>query len=421
VIGVATLPVAWFVGVRLAGADRDRGRWTGAALLLLCASSPFAIRYSTEARMYVLVIALVFLGTLVTLRAIERPTVGRLACVSAVVAALLYTHYWAFYLLAVVAGLFAWSAVRRSPAVPAGRVLAALAVGAVGLAPWVPALRYQLEHTGTPWAATTLSPVNLVSTMSQFSGGRWFIGRVLLVVLSAAVIVAAIQWARTARGTGAPATPSVGWVFVVGGGTLLLGLVASYLAGTTYQTRYAAVVLPFVLMAAALGITSLPSQRARGAVLVAVTVIGLVGGWRVLRIERTQAGEVAAAVLRDAEPGDVVAYCPDQLGPAVSRVLAGPRGVRQHTFPGPWAPARVDWVDYERRVRAADPGAFARDLVRRAGSGTVWLVWASGYRPYDLRCEEIITALDTARGPGEPVVSADADIFERMGVVRFEG
>ena len=35
--------------------------------------------------------------------------------------------------------------------------------------------------------------------------------------------------------------------------------------------------------------------------------------------QRTQAGQVAAAINAEAKPGDIIAFCPDQLGPAVYR------------------------------------------------------------------------------------------------------
>ena len=96
VLGVVSLPLVWLVARRhLDG--------TGAWLVLgVMASSPFAIRYSTEARMYLLILVLLLLGHLAVARAWDSPSLGRLAAVSAVVAALLLTHYWSFFIVAVV-------------------------------------------------------------------------------------------------------------------------------------------------------------------------------------------------------------------------------------------------------------------------------------------------------------------------------
>ena len=72
---------------------------------------------------------------------------------------------------------------------------------------------------------------------------------------------------------------------------------------------------------------------------------------------RTQAVQVAADLNAQAQPGDVVVYCPDQLGPAVDRLLTVP-GVLQLTYPRMIGPARVDWVDYV----SEDPAHRGRDL-----------------------------------------------------------
>src|SRR6516165_7601840 len=78
VLSVATLPLAWFAGQRLGG------RKLAVFALLVVATSPYAIRYGTEARMYALIMLLVFAGYLAVLRALEHPSLGRLAVVAVV-------------------------------------------------------------------------------------------------------------------------------------------------------------------------------------------------------------------------------------------------------------------------------------------------------------------------------------------------
>ena len=73
--------------------------WT---TLVLLASAPFAVYYSTEARMYGLVILLTACGFLALSRALEAPRPGNLIAVAVVTAALLYTQYWSLYLVGVV-------------------------------------------------------------------------------------------------------------------------------------------------------------------------------------------------------------------------------------------------------------------------------------------------------------------------------
>ena len=105
VFGVLALIPAWYVGRRLderrarAGLQQPGVRPIAWTLTLLLAASPFAIRYATEARMYALVILLVFVGYLALARVLERPSWGRLLGLAVVTSLLLYTHYWSFALL----------------------------------------------------------------------------------------------------------------------------------------------------------------------------------------------------------------------------------------------------------------------------------------------------------------------------------
>src|ERR1019366_5054005 len=84
VIGVVTLPVAWLAGNRFGGRG---GAWT---TMVLLASAPFAVYYSTEARMYGLVILLTGCGFLALHRALEAPKPGNLIATAVLTAALLY-------------------------------------------------------------------------------------------------------------------------------------------------------------------------------------------------------------------------------------------------------------------------------------------------------------------------------------------
>ena len=88
-----------------------------------------------------------------------EPRPGNLVATAVVTALLLYTQYWGLYLV-VATGLWLFVLVvvlrHRGDADswkrPA-KVLAALAVGVLAFAPWVPTFLYQSKHTGTPWGA----------------------------------------------------------------------------------------------------------------------------------------------------------------------------------------------------------------------------------------------------------------------------
>ena len=407
VCSLATLPAAWWAGLRV---FRDRrAAWYAVALL---AASPFAIRYATEARMYSLVVLLTALGVVAVDRALERPTVGRLAPLAVLGGALMLTHYWAaFVVMATAAVVLAW---RR-----AKRVALALLVGAgVAVLPWLPVLLYQVRHTGTPWSAAPGLHV-VVDAVHDFAGGRTQTGAFLTLVLLALVVVGV--WGRAA-GPGAvelrwPGERRPGAVAALCFGGLLVGTLFSVVLRSGFAPRYAAIALvPFLLVAAA-GLGKLPSARTQSVVLALCVVLGLVGGVALARTGRTQARTVADVLDARVGRGDVVVYCPDQLGPSVSRILRT-TGLLHLTYPAGTGPERVDWVDYADRNRAADPVAFAEDVLRQTGRGTVWLVWASGYRTFSDDCSVLRDELEEAR-PEQRNVKRKARYFERMMLTSY--
>lgn len=424
VFSVATLPLMWTAGRRLGG---RRVAW---AALLVLAASPFAIRYATEARMYSLVMLLVVVGGLSLMELLERPSRRAAAGLGLATGLLLYTHYWSFYLLATVGVVLAVRAVRDpAPAGPerrpergagARRSLAAMAAGCLLFVPWVPTLLYQLANTGTPWGA----PGNLRSffdTITHFAGGYWDIGIALGLVYFFLIALGVMG-----RGAGHGRIELVlrghdlgrvlGTVVL---GTLVVAVVAGRLGGSAYAVRYAAVVLPVVVILVALGAATFTSPRAHRTVLVLVVALGFAATIPNVIGDRTSAPRVAAALRARAAPGDVVAYCPDQLGPSVSRLLPADSGLDQVTFPRWGSPQFVDWVGYAAASKAAVPSDFARMLVERAGPRDIWLVWAPGYRTFKAKCQALLSELDEIRPDNTRVVTVSSKYFERPGLAHF--
>ncbi|MBV8462266.1 MAG: glycosyltransferase family 39 protein, partial [Acidimicrobiales bacterium] len=146
--GVITLPLVWVAGCRLGG------RRVGLAALVLLASSPFAVRYDTEARMYALVALLTVLGFLALDRSLDRPRPGNLAALAVVTGLLLYAHYWSIYLVGTILLWLAFEAVWGRPRWRAGAraSLVAVLAGCLSFVPWLPTFFFQSRHTGTPWA-----------------------------------------------------------------------------------------------------------------------------------------------------------------------------------------------------------------------------------------------------------------------------
>jgi hypothetical protein len=98
---------------------------------------------------------------------------------------------------------------------------------------------------------------------------------------------------------------------------------------------------------------------------------------------------------REAKPGDVVLYCPDQVGPAVHRLA--PPGLDEVTYPRLLRPAFVDWVDYTKVLSRHQPAAVAQEVLARAGSHTIWYVWAPGYLTHLSSCDALSDALSRSR------------------------
>jgi mannosyltransferase len=414
---VLTLALAWRVTRQLAG------RRTAAVLVVLLATSPFLIRYASETRMYALLVLLVVLGAMAT-RAVVRsrrpwPVLG----LGVVTGALLLTHLWAAHLVAV-AGLVTVLALRHQRRA-ALRVLVGLVLGLLLFAPWVPSLLVQLAHTGTPWAEVGDGLSALFTAMDAWQGGRRTPGR----LLGAALLVLAVVGALAVPAARRPDVPGVllslrpsrsrAVLLALTVGTLLVAGVVSVVTSSAVSARYTSVaVLPFTALVA-LGVVALPSVRARVVVVAAVAGLGLAAALPVLDAPRTQAGEVARA-LTDAEPGDVVVFCPDQLGPAVHRLVPATRGLDLVVYPDLRPADRVDWTDYPSRTTGTPSAVVAGDVLDRAGGSAVWVVTGRGFRvPSPERCAALVDALTAARGEPDLVVASDPEVPEDMRLHHF--
>jgi uncharacterized membrane protein len=528
-ISVATLPLAWVAGKRLGG---RRMAW---ASLLLIASSPFAINYATAARMYSLMILWSLLGFLALARALERPTPRRLACVGALTAVVLYTHYWGIYLVSVV-GLWLLLRSRRSgggwgrrqslsahsprathsagsgdpsesptaptttsatpetavteaaevivareaalagdaglaPAdaslapdglAPAGAGLApadagpasgdtalagraaiasratmnaaveddsetarsaswscfvAMALGSAAFLPWLPSFVFQTLHTGTPWSnAAGLG--DILTVLSQYAGGGpWgaalalsLFTLVLLGVFGETVdghrVLISLQASRKSR--------PIAIVFM---GTLVLAVACGAVAQAAFVGRYTAAVFPLFVLLAGLGATKFTDRRVLAAVLAWTTFAGLVVGIGANLSQRTEAGRVASVINKEASPNDVVLYCPDQLGPAVARLLSAT--VQQYTFPRAAQPQRINWVDYRQAIHAANVQQFAEQILTLAAGHDIWFVQNPNYPGTEHKCSLLMDWLSAKRN-SQVWVTANAGTYsEYESLTRF--
>jgi mannosyltransferase len=416
--GVVTVPLAWLAGKRLGGTV---AAW---AAMLLVATSPFAVRYDTETRMYSLVALLTVLGYLALDRALRSPRPGNLIAVGAVTGLLLYTHYWSIYLLGTTMVWLAYQAWWGRPAWRRGAraALAAAVVGGLTFLPWLPTFLFQSRHTGTPWA-TPASFAAMVNAVASFAGGSTSQGRALALLFFALTGLGLFGLATDrlhididirSRPLGRP-------LAVVVLGTLATAIIGGFATNSAFDARYASVVFIPLILLVSLGVTVFRDRHVRAGMLALAVVLGIAASVPNVTTNRTQAGQVASAIARTARSGDIVAYCPDQLGPAVNRLL--PAGVyTQTTFPRGTGPAFINWVDYAAAVRAASPLAFAQHLESLAAAGhQIFMVWSPGYQAFGLQCEGIVQTLqaspaytDTGMVVGDPIT-----FYQPMYLIRF--
>ena len=261
VISAATLPVAWLAGRRRGGPLLG---WVAVGVL---ATSTFAVRYGSETRMYSLVVLLVLLGYLLLDDVVRRgrDNLIRLVGVGLVAGLLLLTHYWSMFLVASVVLVCLWARVRHGNR-PAFRALVAIVVGSVVMfGPWLPVLRYQSAHTGTPWSAPFRPSTTVAVTFFDFfSGGSEFKDAILL-ALAAILLVAlglfGVGVSRRHIDLDLGTVPQFRTEAFVAALTLVIGAAVGLATRSAFASRYTAVIFPFVILLMAAGITRFVSAR----------------------------------------------------------------------------------------------------------------------------------------------------------------
>ena len=430
VIGLLTLPAAWFVGRRIGGNDRLRGTWIAWASVLVVATSPYAIRYSTEVRMYELETLLALVGYLAVANALERPTLPWLAAVAVVTAGLVYTQYWAFYLIGAVLVALVVLARRGVLGPSAWRVAGAIVVGGLTFVAWLPTFLYQSRHTGTPWAEKTSPPMAAYRLLLGFAGQRGVAAYTLVIGLLGLATLGLFGFAFDRVNTVLDwrTRPPARWLAFATLSTVVIGLCLAYVGIGAPAIRYPSIIFGLFAVIVGAGVVALGSRLGRYAVLAVVVATGIVGGYHNATRLRTQASQVAGAINAEAKTGDVVVYCPDQLGLDASRLVAPT--LRQYAFPTMAAPQIVNWVDYEQRNQVfhvpgvagnlADPAVFAQEMLRLAGpEHNIWYVWSDGYKTFGTKCGDMVDIFRKQRPHATRLVQEDLTVFESENLHRF--
>jgi mannosyltransferase len=453
VISLATIPLAWVAGRRIAarvagrsGGSPDAGtlRLAGLVAATVMAVLPYGIRYGSETRMYALVMVLVLAGhplldDLWSGRTEGARTRWRAGGLTLVTAALLWSHYWAMWLAAAVGiiALVAWWHAHRSGDRPRRRGASAAIAGLIGggvlFLPWLPVLAYQSENTGTPWGEV-IRPTTMVLVSIVDAAGRPVAEPQLLSYVFVALVLVALFGRVTTTGTPptevvvaeARSVPRVRVELAVIGLTLAIGWAASAAASGTFQARYAAVVMPLWALCIAAGLVTLRPRGAVAAVLAVVVAGSMVSAAIEVATPRSQAGVVADAIAEDVAalptgaPPPVVLTCPDQLGPALARAVAARAGgAAPQVVPYPAAgdPRYVDWVDYAERNAAADPDRFVDEVTGPLPPGTtVYYVFTTGYLTFGDDCELLAQRLAQTSEQSVLVEADGRTYFENMGL-----
>ena len=305
------------------------------------ASNPYAIRYATEARMYSLEMLLVASGIVALQRALEKPTLGRLAVVRRCSSRCSSTRSTGRSTCSSSSSAARasrdWRGAHRDAARRAARRDRRSAAST--FLPWVPTFLYQRAHTGTPWGTPVLpgDPARLHAARlrGRRERHRGRPARGLAAVLHpvrrccCSACSAGRSTSAASRSTCASQPETRGVAFVGRRSASSSALTLNYLAGGAFQSRYSAIVFPFFVLLVARGFTTLArSARARRRARCR-------GGARLRRAacatsrpSARRRGRSRAVLRREAKPGDLVVYCPDQIGPAVHRLAAAAASTR---------------------------------------------------------------------------------------------
>jgi len=357
---LVSIPVALWAGWSLFG---RRVGWTFAALVAI---SPFLASSATQTRMYSLVTLLAIVATASFLHAFAFGRRGHRWAFAAALSLVLYTHNWGLWL----AVGFVLALVPCALAAPDKRRFAIDAAAAFGLAfvaylPWLPTLAFQAAHTGAPWSGRPL-PRELLNAVDAVLADPH--ERVLLALL---LVGGPAIWAIL-RHRHPSATPVLALGIVAGAPAMIGWGVAQ--VSPSWAPRYLAVVVPAMLLLAAVG---LGQAGLRGSVVLVLILVlwvqplSRLSGRRpaVRRDERSTVEPLARALGPGLGDGDLVVAMQMEEVPDLAYYL--PHGLRYATAIGPVPdPGVVDWVDALGRMRTTTAASSLEPQIDRAPVGS---------------------------------------------------
>jgi len=354
-VSLATIPLAYWSGSTLF--SRRAGRWAAA----LMATNPFLGWYSTETRMYTLLIVLVTLGLTFAVRAARDRSKRDAIAAVLTYAALLYTHNWGIYATVATAAVIAGRAVKQGDRKLAGQVvLCGCAVGALWL-PWFPYFVDQARLTAAPWAVRP-NIGNFFADQAAALGGT-------LNFAIAPLLAFGAWYTRSARSKAEGRM--AGTLSAVGLLTGVIGFLGAELE-PSWTVRYLAVIVAPLLVASAGAMA--PSVSGRR---VLTAACALLAGWSFIgsllpNPSAPYAKSNVAAVARAAYPqlaaGDVVVVTQTEQLAVLYHYL--PKGMVYVTPTGPVRdPSLVDWRNIVHRLQHANPCTAVDPVIRNLPVG----------------------------------------------------
>lgn len=312
--GVASVAVLYMIVWRLAGT------WTAIAAAALLATSPLHVWYSQQVRMYALLTLLALVSSYCMLRAVLDGRRWAWPAYGIFAVAMLYTHYYAFFVL-LFQNVFALYLLWRRCISPAiwRRWLAAQALAALAFLPWLPTMIRQVQSGGGGWVARTGEPGvdSLVATVINYTLGsdlRWYapwLRRVAYVLFGGLAVAGVLSAWRTRRG---------GLLVAFGLCYLVAPLGVAWLVSQVkplYSVRYLLPFLPAYYILIGQGATALPRLagavgRVASFIVVALALaIGCVGvAGSALHEQEDDWRGVAQHILAAARSDDIVLFVP---------------------------------------------------------------------------------------------------------------
>jgi 4-amino-4-deoxy-L-arabinose transferase-like glycosyltransferase len=360
IISLVCVPLAYWSATQLFD------RRAGIAAAALFATNPFLGWYSTETRMYPMVVALTIVGITLAWRAVRDRSWSDGAGSLVAFTCLLYTHDWGIYLTAVTAlVLFGFAASRRDRGMAAAVALMTLAAVALWL-PWLPSFVAQAKNTAAPWAIRP-NIGDFFADPSSALGGT-------MGIIVAPALAVGVLWTRKQRPIRVGRV--AGLLVAVGVLTTLAGFLGAQIE-PSWTVRYLAVIVAPFLLAAAGALA--PMRRGRMVVLGVCILLGTWGAVGSLlpnpnaKYAKSNVAAVAGAVAAQLRPGDVVIVTQTEQVPVLAHYL--PPGLRYLTPSGPVAdPLVVDWRNIVNRLRVSRPCSAVAPSINALAVGADVLV-----------------------------------------------